>query len=178
MKFSITNILFCSAALLGCKAGQSHNFIDTKKERKVVLTGVSAPRILFVLESGDTIKFSSSDVNSILDKQVQSEIKRQGYLSNQSFQDLSEVLKGMNSDTLVFQNLSAVSSNSLGGVLDTWIARELLLKGNAELALKGQSNNPKKLTYIFTKDNLGGQQGTFYTEDNKKVYWTIIALGE
>jgi len=178
MKFQITFTLFWLTVLLGCKTGQGHNFIKSKREREVVLTGASTPHVVFVLESDDTLKFSSRDINSILDKQIQSEIKNQGYPSNQSFQDLSDVLKKMNSDTLVFQNLSAVSSKTMSGILDTWIASELLLKGKGEVALKGQSNNPKKLKYVFIKDNLGGKQGTFYTPGDKKVYWTIITLGE
>lgn len=164
--------------MLSCKTGQNHSFIKTKRERQVHLTGAQTPHILFVLESGDTLKLSSRDIYSTLDGQAKRQIKSQGYLSDKSWQDLSEVLKNCDSDTLVFQNLSAVNSKSLSGILDIWVARELLLKGRAMVALKGVADNPKKLKYVFTKDVLGGKDGTFYTEGGKMVYSTIIAFGE
>ena len=80
--------------------------------------------------------------------------------------------------TTVYQNLSSVDIKTLSGILDTWIARELLLKGKVLIAIRNQTDNPKRLNYVFTKDNLGGQQGTFYLENGEKVYSSIIALGE
>lgn len=99
-------------------------------------------------------------------------------MTSQSWKELADILQTQTTDTLVFQNRSAVNDKTISGILDTWIARELLLDGKASVVLKGQADSPKKLTYVFLRDNLGGQQGHFYTDENKLIYWTIIALGE
>lgn len=178
MKSQPAYILLSLIVLLSCKTSQNLPFTKSKKEKRVFLTDVPAPHVLFVLESGDTLKFSSRDFSSLLDEQARKQIKIQGYLSDQSWRDIADILKNRNSDTLVFQTLSSVDSKTISGILDMWVARELLLKGKSVVALKNWVDNPQRLKYIFTKDNLGGQQGTFYTEDGKLLYLTIIALGE
>ena len=178
MRIQAVYILLSLMILFACKTGQNRSFIKTKKERQVVLVGAQAPHVLFVIESGDTLKFSSSDFYSELNEQHRKQIKRQGYLSDQSEYELSQTLKNLSSDTVVFQKLSAVDSRTLSGMLDTWMARELLLKGKASVGLKSQIEQPKKLKYVFLNDILGGQQGTFYTEAGRKLYMTIIAFGE
>ena len=171
-------ILILLAVFLSCKTGQNHNFIKLKREKQVILAGAPTPHLLFVLESRDTLKFSSRDIYSLLDERARKQIKNQGYLSDQSLKDLSEVLRSQGRDTIIFQKLSAVDGKTLRGILDIWIARELLLKGKAVVALNGQPDNPIRLKYIYIKDYLGGQQGTFYTEGGKKIYVAIISLGE
>jgi len=178
MKFQSVHILLSLTVLLACKTGQNHSFIKTKKEKQVTLAGAQTPHVVFSLQNGDTLKFSCRDIFSMLDNDIKQQIKSQGYLTNQTWQNLSETMKDQNRDTLIFQNLSAVKDKTISGILDTWIARELLLKGKAIVALKGQTVNPKRLKYVFLRDKLGGQQGNFYADDNKLVYWTIIALGE
>jgi hypothetical protein len=51
-------------------------------------------------------------------------------------------------------------------------------KRKALIALKNHTYNPKKLHCVFTKDNLNGQQGTFYLQNGIKIYSSVIALGE
>lgn len=178
MKTQTTLILLFFIVLLSCKAGQNHGFIKTRKEKKLTLTGAQAPHLVFVLQTKDTLRFSCRDVCSILEKQVKSQIKNQGYLTSQTWQDFSQIMKSQTGDTIVFQNLSAMNDNTLSGILDTWVARQLLLKGHGIVTLKGQANSLKKMKYVFFRDKLGGEEGNFYTDDSKLVYWTVIALGE
>jgi hypothetical protein len=77
----------------------------------------------------------------------------------------------------LYQNLSAVDNKTISGNLDCWIANRLLLVGKAKISLKGQTQNSKKLKYVYKKDILGGEQGTFYF-GNSKVYQAITFLGE
>jgi len=178
MKVPSTYVLLLLTVLLACKTGQNQSFIKSKKERQVTLTGAHRPYVVFSLQTGDTLKFSSRDIYSILDNDIKRQVKTQGYLACQSWKELADILKTQTTDTLVFQNLSAVTDKTISGILDTWIARELLLDGKVSVVLKGQADSPKKLKYVFLRDNLGGQQGNFYTDENKLIYWTIIALGE
>ncbi|MCA0381842.1 MAG: hypothetical protein LCH58_06755 [Bacteroidetes bacterium] len=143
-----------------------------------MLTGAPKPHVLFFLESCDTLKFSSHDIYSMLDNNIKKQIKSQGYLTSQTWQDLANIMKNQSRDTLVSQNLSSVDDKTISGILDIWVVRELLLKGQAIVALKGETNIPKRLKYVFLRDNLGGQQGNFYTDDNKLIYSTVIAFGE
>jgi hypothetical protein len=77
----------------------------------------------------------------------------------------------------LYQNLSAVDNKTNSCNLDSLIANRLLLVGKAKISLKSQTQNSKKLKYVYKKDILGGEQGTFYF-GNSKVYQAIIFLGE
>ena len=178
MKDLTAYILLSLTVLFSCKTVQNQNFIKSRKEKLIVLTDAPAPYVLFVLESRDTLKFSSRDIYSVLENGIKKQIESQCYLTSQTWEDLAGIIKNQSRDTVVFRDLSAVNEKTLSGILETWIARELLLKGQAIVALNGQTvNPPKKLRYVFFHDNLGGQQGNFYA-DNKLIYRTIIALGE
>lgn len=173
---SIFLLLTLPLALNSCKTGKG--FIKSKKEKIIVLTTPPTPRIYFLLETGDTLKFSSSDVASLYERQIKKEIKTQGYLSNQPAEYFSKTLRQLRADTLIVQKLSAVGDQTISGTFDSWIAHKLVLNGKTAIALKDSSNNPSELKYIFTKDYLGGQQFTFFTMNNRKIYSAIILFGE
>jgi hypothetical protein len=175
---SILTSLVLISSFYCCETKKAQSFIKKKKARTIVLSNPPAPHVLFLLKSGDTLKFSSQDIVSLLEMQIRNEIKRQGYLSSKSSEYLSKALRQTTRDTLIIQSRSAVSEETIGGTLDLWVARELLLKGKVEVAIKDAINKPIKLKYVFIKDNLGNQQGTFFTKESRKVYWTIISLGE
>ena len=177
MKLSSTYILFILTVLLGCKTSQNHSFIKSQSKKQIRLNAVKKPYVVFLLESGDTLKFSKEDIFGLLDKHSKNQIQRQT-LPDKSLLNVTQALTKTNDDTTLYQNLSSVDSKTLSGILDSWIARELLLKGKAFVALKNQTDNPKRLNYVFTKDNLGGQQGTFYSENGTKIYSSVITLGE
>ena len=134
----VSTFLTLTIVFFGCKTSQNDSFIKAKKEKRIVLAEVESPHILFLLETGDTLKLSSRETSSLLEKQIRNETKRQGYLSNQDLNILSEILKRIGNDTLVIEKLSTVDNKTIGGVLDTWIARELMLKGKVQVALKDQ----------------------------------------
>jgi hypothetical protein len=75
-----------------------------------------------------------------------------------------------------YQNLSAVNSQTLSGLLDLQVARELLLKGNAEVVLK-DNKKITSLKYVYLKDALGGAQGAFYA-NRTAIYTSVISFGE
>jgi hypothetical protein len=83
----------------------------------------------------------------------------------------------LTNDTTVYQNLSAVDSKTINGNLDSWIANRLLLSGKASISLKEQKQNLHRLKYVYTRDILGGEQGTF-NFGNRELYGAIISLGE
>ncbi|ULQ57126.1 hypothetical protein KJS94_02805 [Flavihumibacter rivuli] len=179
MKYPTAYLFLSLIALFSCKTAQKPNFIKSRKEKLIVLTGAPAPHVLFVLENRDTLKFSSRDIYSELEKAIKKQIEHQGYLTSQTWEDLAGVMKNQSRDTLVFRDLSAVNDKTLSGILETSIARALILKGQVIVALKDQTvEPPKQLRYIFLRDNSGGQQGNFYTNDNTLIYRTIITLGE
>ena len=178
MKLQTAYILLSLTVFISCKTVYNSSFIKSKKEKHIKLTGAPTPHVLFFLESGDTLKFSSHDIYSMLDNNIKKQIKRQGYLTSHTWQDLANMMKNQSRDTLVSQNLSSVNDRTISGVLDTWVARELLLKGQALVALKDETNIPKRLKYVFLRDNFGGQQGNFYTDNTKLIYSAVIALGE
>ena len=161
----------------GCSASKS-NFIKSTKEHEVTLKNVSPPYIKFVLENKDNILFSRQDIVNIIDERLAKEVKIVGYLSSKHLADLRENLRNLKADTTVFQNLSAVGSITISDNLDGWIAHELLLDGKAIVALKGVLTPIMKLKYVYVRDVLGGEQGTFYTLDNRIVYRAIISFGE
>jgi hypothetical protein len=178
MKLYITYlILLIATFLISCKARQNRGFIKTSKESEITLKSISSPYIVFTLQSGDTIKFGNQDYIDILEQSINFEIKKWGYSSSPHLVALAETLKSTNNDTTVYQNLSAVDSKTISGNLDSWIANRLLLSGKAKISLKGQKQNPQKLKYVYIRDVLGGEQGTFYFE-NREVYRAIISLGE
>jgi hypothetical protein len=170
-------ILFAATFQVSCKARQNRSFIKTTKQSEITFKSISRPHIVFTLQSGDTITFGKKDVIDIIDQQINSEIKKWGYSSSPHLAALAETLKTLKNDTTVYQNLSAVDIKTISGNLDSWIANKLLLNGKARVSLKEQKQNPEMLKYIYTRDILGGEQGTFYFE-NKEVYRTIISLGE
>lgn len=179
MKAHITYLIFlCATFQLGCKVGYNRSFIKTSKQSDITLKSISKPYIIFVLEKGDTISFSTQDVYSLISKRLQKEVDRQGYSSSPHLAALANTIKELKADTVVYQNLSAVGDKTISDNLDTWIAGELLLAGQAEVSPKVQQQKPKTLKYVYTKDILGGAQGVFYTVDQKELYRTIIALGE
>ena len=177
MKLSSAYILLILTFLFGCKTSQNHSFIKSERQKHIKLIGAQKPFVVFILESGDTLKFSNEDIFLLLDKQSKNQTQGQT-LSDKSWKDITQSLSKTNNDTTVYQNLSSVDSKTISGILDSWIARELLLKGKVSVALKNQKDNPKRLNYVFTKDNLGGKQGTFYLENGVKIYSSVIALGE
>ncbi len=59
-----------------------------------------------------------------------------------------------------------------------WIARELLLKGKGEVCLNSDTQKISKLKYVYSKDKLNGEYGTFFTENGRLVFSTTISLGE
>lgn len=173
MKLSSAYIPLILTVLFGCKTSQNHSFIKSQSQKHIRLIGAGKPFVVFILESGDTLKFSSEDILLLLEEQSKKQT-----LSNNPWLDITQSLSNMNNDTTVYQNLSSVDSKTLTGILDSWVARELLLKGKAFVAIKNQTDNPKRLNYIFTKDNLGGQHVTFYSENGTKIYSSVITLGE
>ena len=176
MKLYITYLLLLIATFqVSCKTRQIGGFIKTNKESEITLQNISSPYIVFVLQSGDSIRFSKHDFLDIINQSINSEIKRWGYSSSPHLSALAEPLKILTNDTIVYQNLSAVDSKTISGNLDSWIANRLLLNGKASISFKEQK--PQKLKYVFTKDILGGEQGTFYFE-NREIYRSIISLGE
>jgi hypothetical protein len=177
MKLSIAYISLILTILLGCKTSQNHSFIKSESQKHIKLIGAQKPFVVFILESGDTLRFSNGDVFLLLDKHSKNQTQRQT-LSDKSWLDITQALTKTNNDTTVYQNLSAVDSKTLSGILDSWVARELLLKGKAFVTIKNQTDNLKRLNYVFTKDYLGGQQGTFYSENGVKIYSSVISLGE
>lgn len=144
----------------------------------ITLKNISQPYVVFVLQNADTIRFSKLDVCNAIDGQLNNEIKKWGYITSKHLTDLAEILKPLRSDTMIYQNLAAVDSKSLSGNLDLWVAKDLLVNGKAEISLQDLTIKVTKLKYVYTKDILGGEQGTFYTVANKKVYTAIISLGE
>jgi hypothetical protein len=176
MKFSSAYISLILTILLGCKASQSPSFIKSESQKEIRLVGAQKPFVVFMLESGDTLKFGSHDIFLLLDKYFKNQTHRQPL--SKSGLEITQALTKMKNDTIVYQKLSAVDTRTLGGILDSWAARELLLKGKALIALKNHTYNPKKLNCVFTKDNLNGQQGTFYLQNGIKIYSSVIALGE
>jgi len=173
MKLSSAYISLIFIVLFGCKTSQNQSFIKSQRQKHIKLIGAQKPFVVFILESGDTLKFSNKDIFLLLKNQTQRQT-----LSDKSWLNITQSLSKTNNDTTVYQNLSSVDIKTLSGILDTWIARELLLKGKVLIAIKNQKDNPKRLNYVFTKDNLGGQQGTFYSENGLKIYASVIALGE
>ena len=177
MKLSTTCISLILTILFGCKTSQNHSFIKSKNQKHIKLIGAQKPFVVFILENGDTLKFGNEDILLLLDKQSKNQTHRQT-LFNKSWLDISETLSKRSIDTTVNQNLSSIDSKTLTGILESWLARELLLKGKASVVMKNQTGNLKRLNYVFTKDKLGGQQGTFYSENGVKIYSSVIALGE
>lgn len=171
-------IVLTAVVLIGCKSSLQNSFIKTSKQSEIVLKSIPKPFVVFVLESGDSLKFSKHDVQNLIKQHVDKEIKTWGYSSSPHITKIAEALGNLKADTLVYQNLSAVGIESISDNLDTWIARELLLEGKAEISLKDKQQQPARLKYIYTEDILSGQQGTFYSMDQKEIYRTIIALGE
>lgn len=179
MKPYITCAILIFAALqIGCKVSDNRSFIKKSKQSEIILKGIAKPYIVFVLEKGDTIRFSTQDVSAVMNKSLKKEIDRMGYSSTPHLAALAERIKAAKADIVVYQNLSAVDFHSISGNLDIWIARELLLAGQAEVSLTNQQPKPASLKYVYTRDILGGEQGTFYTCDQKAFYKTIISLGE
>ena len=177
MKLSSIYISLILTVLFGCKTSQNHSFIKSERQKQIKLIGAQKPFVIFILESGDTLKFSNKDIFLLLDKQSKNQTQRQT-LSDKSWLDITQALSKANNDTTVYQNLSSVNNKTLSGILDSWIARELLLKGKVFVTIRNQTDNLRRLNYVFTKDKLGGQQGTFYSENGVKIYSSVIALGE
>jgi hypothetical protein len=177
MKLSSAYIPLILTVLFGCTTSQNHSFVKSEGQKHIKLIGAQKPFVVFVLESGDTLKFSNEDIFLLLEKRFKNQSRRRA-LSDKSWLDIIQSLSKTNNDTTIYQNLSLVDSKTLSGILDSWVARELLLKGKALVAIKNQTENLKRLSYVFTKDNLGGQQGTFYSESGVKIYSSVIALGE
>ncbi|RZK05968.1 MAG: hypothetical protein EOO46_15565 [Flavobacterium sp.] len=175
--FIIYLLLVSLASMSGCKTRHT-GFIKSTKEQDVTLSSVASPYIIFVLENKDTINFGRQDIVNLIDERLAKEVKRIGYLSSKHLAELRESLRNVNTDTIVFQNLSAVGIMTISDNLDGWIARELLLNGKAAVALRGDRKPIDKLKYVYVRDVLGGEQGSFYTTDNRLVYQTIISLGE
>ena len=170
-------MLFIATCQVSCKARQNGSFIQTTKQSEIILKSISSPHIVFALQSGDTIRFSKQNYVDILDQSLNSEIRKWGYSSSPHLAALAGKLKLLNNDTTVYQNLSAVDSKTISGNLDSWIANRLLLNGKARISLNEQKQNPQNLKYVYTRDILGGKQGTFYFE-NREIYRAIISLGE
>ena len=178
MKTFITYLLLTMLVpMTGCKTRPT-GFIKTTKEHEVTLESIASPRIHFVLETKDTIIFARQDIVDIIDGRLSKEVKRVGYLSSKHLADLRESLRSMNADTTVFQNISAVGMITVSDNLDGWIARELLLEGKAAVALTNGRKQTDRLKYVYVRDVLGGEQGSFYTTDYRLVYRAIISLGE
>jgi hypothetical protein len=179
MKLFVTYlVIYVAAFQVGCKSTRNNGFIKSTSKRDITLKSISEPYVVFVLQNADTIRFSKLDVSDAIDDQLNNEIKKWGYITSKHLTDLAEILKPLRSDTMIYQNLAAVDSKSLSGNLDLWIAKELLFNGKAEISLQDQAIKVTKLKYVYTKNILGGEQGSFYTVDNKKVYTVIISLGE
>lgn len=99
-------------------------------------------------------------------------------MSSKHLADLRESLRSLNADTIIFQNLSSGGIVTISDNLDGWIACELLLNGKAAVALRDDRKPIEKLKYVYMRDILGGEQGSFYTIDSRLVYRAIISLGE
>jgi hypothetical protein len=169
-------ILFFGVFALMCKTSQS--FIKNKREKTIFLSEISNPKILFLLKNNDTLKFSNNDVINEIEYFIKREINSVGYLVSKDLSGISQTLNKKISDTIVLQNQSAIDSKKLSGNLDNWIARELLLKGRGEVCRHQDTQRISMLKYVYTKDKLGGQQGTFFTENGQEVFSTGISLGE
>ena len=175
--YILYQLLFLSLFQINCKTSRNHDYIKKSTQKAILLSNISNPKVFFILQTSDTIRFSKQDIFNLLDQQLKRELKLFGYISSKELKNLSDSLIKDTNNLLVYQNLSAVSSESISGILDSWVARELLMKGKAEVALINYQK-VLELKYIYTTDYLGGKQGTFYTTGDKFVYRTMIALGE
>ncbi len=89
-----------------CKTGQS--FIKKTRKETIFLSEVSSPKISFLLQNNDTLKFANKDVCSEIEYSIKREIKSVGYLVSKDLANISQMLSTNYLDTLVYQNLSAV----------------------------------------------------------------------
>ena len=104
MKSQTAYIIFVLTVLLSCKTSQNQSFIKSKKEKDVALTGAPTPHVLFALESGDTLKFGSRDIYSMLYERIKLQIKSQGYSSDKSWHRSSGSNSGNPSPSLSCQD--------------------------------------------------------------------------
>jgi hypothetical protein len=93
-------------------------------ERTITLSGVSGLTVIFILQSKDTLKFNKYDISKMINKSL-----------NYYSAGLSDSLTADSSDVFVYQDLSAVGNRTISGILDSWVARELLEDGKAVVML-------------------------------------------
>lgn len=158
-------MLFLSGILMTCKSA-NRSFIKNSQEMTIQLSRIPDPKVFFILQNNDTLKFNSQDIANLIRK---SPLK--------SVNNLLDSLNRNSDDMIVHQDLSAVGNNSISGILDTWVARELLIEGKAEVS-PANHEIVEKLRYVYTKDALGGMQGTFYGNAGKVIYHCVVTFGE
>lgn len=158
--------LFLSGIQMGCKTRPKQSFIKKREERMITLSNVHDPKVIFILQNNDTLKFNKYEVVKAIDK-----------FPNHYSAALSDSLKADSNDVFVYQNLLAVGNRTISGILDSRIAREFLEHGKSEVVLS-DLGTVTKLRYVITWDALGGQQGTFYGNGGRVIYTCIIAFGE
>jgi hypothetical protein len=164
--YAIWIMLILAGGQFSCKAGSKQTFVKGSKERMISLSTLYGPKVIFILQSKDILKFNKYEV-----------VKEIGKFPNNYAAGLSDSLKADLNDMFVYQDLSAVGNRTISGILDSWVARELLEEGKAEIFLNNHQTITR-LRYDVTRDALGGRQGTFYGNGDRVVYSCIIALGE
>jgi hypothetical protein len=169
-------VSFCGISALMC--GTSNDFTKSKREKSITLSDVSSKKVLFVLQNEDTLVFSNPDVCDIIDKRITDQLKGSGYVVSKELAVISAELKEIQTDTAVFQNLAEVDSKTISGNLDIWIARELMLKGRVAVGRYKSTERITMLKYVYQKDKLGGERGTFYSKKGEVIYSTVISLVE
>jgi hypothetical protein len=158
--------LFLSGSQVSCKTGSKQNFAKRSMERTITVSRVSGPWVIFILQSKDTLKFNKYAVAKTISNSF-----------NNYSTGILDSLSADSNDIFVYQDLSSVGNKTIGGTLDSWVARELLLDGKATVMLTDHQR-VTKLRYVETRDALGGQQCTFYGNWNRVIYSCIITFGE
>jgi hypothetical protein len=158
--------LFLSVIQVACKTIPKKSFVKGSQERTITLSDISDPKVIFILQNKDTLKFNKYNLAKVIRKSP-----------NYYSKGLSDSLTADSSDLFVYQNLSAVGNRTISGILDSWVARELLEDGKAEVMLTDHQT-VTILRYVVTRDALGGRQGTFYGSGDRVIYSCIIAYGE
>ena len=151
---------------MSCKTRPKQSFTKKSVERMITLSNVYDPKVPFILQNKDTLKFNKYEVAKVI-----------GKFPSYYSAGLSDSLETDSNDKFVYQNLAAVGNRTISGILDSWVARDLLEDGKAEVMLSDR-RAVTKIRYVVTWDALGGQQGTFYGNGDRVIYSCIIAFGE
>lgn len=170
MKYQLLIFLLLS----GCASPRKYNFTKNSYERfiNLIYDESHEPKIILLTKANDEIKVKVSDAIGLFDESLQ---KEQFYGNKKELEKAIQVLKTIKKDTIIHE--TKIGSLTLQSKLESWVPHGLLLKGKAEVLLKG-SERIKQIRYVFHEDLLGGESGTFYDMNNRHFFYHIIALGE